>query len=146
MLNVVLSNFITLSMTILIFIYSSYGQVAFHIESNIYIGILFISLIFVCNSTYCHYQDQQYNIDDWEEFFICLLPIFMENQSYEWINQFYYCGVCNIVSIIGIFGNIFSIIILYPAKYSETKGLFYGYLTALAYADLLFLLSNLIFW
>ena len=65
--------------------------------------------------------------------------------EWKWVDKLYYCSGCNIISIFGIVGNIFSIIILYPSKYSKTKGLFYGYLTALAVADLLFLLSTLVF-
>ena len=62
------------------------------------------------------------------------------------VDKKYYCGPCNVVSVIGIIGNVLSIIILYPSKYHRTKALFYGYLAALAVSDLLFLLSNLVYW
>ena len=81
----------------------------------------------------------------------------------EWVDQVFFCGGCNLLTLVGIAGNIFSVATLYPSKYSRTKGLFYRYLyptttphlhptcccrylTALAVADLLFLAINLVYW
>ena len=49
------------------------------------------------------------------------------------------------MSVVGIVGNSFSLLVMYPRKYSETKGLFYGYLSALAVADILFLIINIVY-
>ena len=62
------------------------------------------------------------------------------------IDEIYYCGACNVISVFGIIGNVFSIIILYPSKYNKTQALFNGYLAALSVSDLTFLLLNLAYW
>ena len=46
----------------------------------------------------------------------------------EWVDQVFFCGGCNLLTLVGIAGNIFSVATLYPSKYSRTKGLFYRYL------------------
>ena len=61
------------------------------------------------------------------------------------VDQLIFCGGCNVVSVVGIVGNSFSLLVMYPRKYSETKGLFYGYLSALAVADILFLIINIVY-
>ena len=43
----------------------------------------------------------------------------------EWVDQVFFCGGCNLLTLVGITGNIFSVASLYPSKYSRTKGLFY---------------------
>ena len=56
-----------------------------------------------------------------------------------------YCVGSNVISIVGIVGNFFALFILYPYKLQKAKSLFYGYLTALAASDLLFLFVNVVF-
>ena len=51
----------------------------------------------------------------------------------EWVDQVFFCGGCNLLTMVGIAGNIFSVATLYPSKYSRTKGLFYRYLYLTTY-------------
>ena len=57
------------------------------------------------------------------------------------LNTIVYCVGSNILTIFGIVGNLFALFILYQAKMQNSKSLFYGYLTALAVSDLLYLLG-----
>ena len=61
------------------------------------------------------------------------------------LNTIVYCIGSNILTIVGIIGNLFALFILYPTEIKKAKSLLYGYLTALAVSDLLFLLVNLLF-
>ena len=49
------------------------------------------------------------------------------------------------LSLVGLVGNMFCLLVLYPDRYKKTKGLFYGYLSVLAGADIVWLLSNIVF-
>ena len=46
---------------------------------------------------------------------------------------------------VGLVGNVFCLLVLYPDRYKKTKGLFYGYLSVLAGTDIVWLISNLVF-
>ena len=37
------------------------------------------------------------------------------------VDQLLFCGGCNVVSVLGILGNSFSLLVLYPRKYEQTK-------------------------
>ena len=49
------------------------------------------------------------------------------------------------LSLLGLVGNLFCLLVLYPDRYKKTKGLFYGYLAVLAGTDIVWLISNLVF-
>ena len=77
------------------------------------------------------------------------------------LRQVVYGFGCIPLCIIGLLGNIFSLLVLYPSKYNQTKvriadgdsgftftlsqGLFYGYLGVLSVTDIIWLLINLTF-
>ena len=61
------------------------------------------------------------------------------------MNTIVYCIGSNIISIVGIIGNCVGLFVLYPSKLHKAKSVFYGYLTALAASDLLFLFVNVVF-
>ena len=77
------------------------------------------------------------------------------------LRQAVYAFGCIPLCIIGLLGNIFSLLVLYPSKYNQTKahtadlemrnvsgglqGLFYGYLGVLSVTDIIWLLTNLVF-
>jgi len=61
------------------------------------------------------------------------------------LRQVVYGFGCIPLCIIGLIGNIFSLVVLYPSKYNQTKGLFYGYLGVLSVTDIIWLFLNLTF-
>ena len=81
--------------------------------------------------------------------------------SHLTLRQAVYAFGCIPLCIIGLLGNIFSLLVLYPSKYNQTKahtadlemrnvigglqGLFYGYLGVLSVTDIIWLLTNLVF-